>query len=173
MVHAARCEYAARLAVVGGGRGTGDRRQALGARTINAWHRAEQAPRVGVAGIIEDRRRRSRLDDAPVIHHLHGVGHLGDDAEVVGNQHDARLGLCGQGLDQLEDLGLDRDVERRRRLVGNQEPRTARQRHRDHQALALPTRELVWKVVDSLLGIRNTYLLHQLEDAQAHVFARK
>ena len=36
----------------------------------------------------------------------------------------------------LQDLRLDRDVERRRRLVGDQQRRAADQRHGDHRALA-------------------------------------
>ena len=46
-------------------------------------------------------------------------------------------------LEQLEDLGLDRDVERGRRLVGDQQLRLARERHRDHHALAHAARQLV------------------------------
>ena len=37
-----------------------------------------------------------------------------------------------------EDLGLDGDVERGRRLVGEQELGLAGERHGDHHALALP-----------------------------------
>ena len=46
----------------------------------------------------------------------------------------ARLGL--QLADQVEDLGLRRHVERRRRLVGDEEGRARDQRHGDHGALA-------------------------------------
>src|SRR2546428_460598 len=45
--------------------------------------------------------------------------------------------------DQLEDLALDRPVQRGGRLVGNQELGLARQRHRDHHALLLPAGELM------------------------------
>ena len=46
-------------------------------------------------------------------------------------------------VDQIEDLGLDRDVERRRRLVGDQQLRLVGERHRDHHALAHAAGELV------------------------------
>ena len=42
-----------------------------------------------------------------------------------------------------QDLRLDRHVERGRRLVGDQQARRARQRHRDHHALAHAAGELV------------------------------
>ena len=45
--------------------------------------------------------------------------------------------------EQMQDLRLDRDVERRRRLVGDDQRRAAHQRHRDHHALAQPAGELV------------------------------
>ena len=44
---------------------------------------------------------------------------------------------------ELEDLGLDRHVQRGGRLVGDQQPRRARQRDRDGDPLALPAGELV------------------------------
>ena len=51
--------------------------------------------------------------------------------------------LGDEGAQQVEDLRLDRDVERRRRLVGDQQLRLAGERHRDHRALAHAARELV------------------------------
>ena len=62
------------------------------------------------------------------------------------------LGL--QVADELQDLGLNRHVERRRRLVRDQQRRTAHQRHRDHRALAQPPRELERVAVEGLDGMR-------------------
>ena len=59
-----------------------------------------------------------------------------------------------QLADQRQDLRLDRDVERRRRLVGDQQVGVARERHRDHRALAHAARELVRVVVDAPLRAR-------------------
>ena len=44
---------------------------------------------------------------------------------------------------QVEDLRLDGDVERRRRLVGDQQLGLGGQRHGDHHPLRLPARQLV------------------------------
>ena len=52
--------------------------------------RTEQPPCVRVLGIGEQRLDRCFLDDLAAVHHGDAVGHLGDDAEVVGDQHDAR-----------------------------------------------------------------------------------
>ena len=61
----------------------------------------------------------------------------------------SRLG--DERAQQVEDLRLDRHVERRRRLVGDQELRLARERHRDHRALAHAARELVRVVLEPRL----------------------
>ena len=57
--------------------------------------------------------------------------------------------------EQLEDLRLDRDVERRRGLVGDHELRTAAERHRDHHALAHAAGELMRIIDDTALRMRN------------------
>ena len=50
---------------------------------------------------------------------------VGDDAHVVGDQQDAGVDAVAQVAHQLEDLGLHGDVERGRRLVGDQQLRVA------------------------------------------------
>ena len=68
----------------------------------------------------------------------------GDEAEVVRDQDRRGVGVSSCAFfSDLEDLRLDRDVERRRRLVGDQHVGPVRDRHRDHRALAHAARELV------------------------------
>ena len=68
---------------------------------------------------------------------------LGDDAEVVGDQDHRHPALAAQVVEQLQDLRLDRHVERGRRLVGDQQLGLAGERDRDHHALAHAAGELV------------------------------
>ena len=65
-------------------------------------------------------------------------------------------------FEQLEDLSLDRDVERRRRLVGDQQLRLAGEGHRDHRALPHPAGELVRIVLEAHLRARDPDLVEQL-----------
>src|SRR6187200_809349 len=51
--------------------------------------------------------------------------------------------LALQILQQVDDLGLDRHVERRDGFVADEEARSQRERTRDADALALTARELV------------------------------
>ena len=63
-----------------------DLRQPLGRSLVEPRERAEQAPGVGVLGVVEDLVERALLDDLPGVHDEDAVGDLGDHAEVVGDQ---------------------------------------------------------------------------------------
>ena len=67
---------------------------------------------------------------------------------------------------QVEDLRLDRHVERGRRLVGDEQLRLARERHRDHRALAHAAGELVRIVLQPRLRVRDPDLVEQLGSAR-------
>ena len=105
--------------------------------------RADQAARVRVLRLAEQRRDVGLLDDLAGVHDRHPVAHLGDDAEVVGDEDDRGAGLVAQVAHQVEDLGLDRHVERGRRLVGDEQLGLAGERHRDHHPLRHAARHLV------------------------------
>ena len=62
--------------------------------------------------------------------------------KVVGDEQIGEAELVLQVLQQVDDLGLDRDVERGDRLVENEQARLQRQCPRDADALLLPAREL-------------------------------
>ena len=84
---AARREAAALGLAVGAGHRALDGREPL-AVDVEARDRAQQADRVGVLRIGEQRRDRRALDDLAGVHHHHVVGELGDHAEIVGDdQH--------------------------------------------------------------------------------------
>ena len=83
------------------------------------------------------------LHQMAVLHHRHPVGELAHQVQVVRDQQHRHAVLPLQLGQQVQDLRAQRHVQRRGRLVGQQQPGPARQRHRDHRALALAARELV------------------------------
>ena len=83
------------------------------------------------------------LDHLAGVHHGHPIAQLGDQAEVVRDEQDRAPHLVLQLAQELDDLRLERDVERRGRLVRDQQVRTRDQRERDADALAHAARELV------------------------------
>ncbi len=68
--------------------------------------------------------------------------------QVVGDEQVGQSEPALQLLQQVDDLRLDRDVERRDRLVADDEVGLDRQRPGDADALALAARELVRVAVD-------------------------
>ncbi len=63
---------------------------------------------------------------------------------------------------QVEQLGLDRDVQRRRRLVCDQHLRAGREGDRDRDALAQTTGELVGKLTEPAFGFGHADLLEEV-----------
>ena len=83
----------------------------------------------------------------------------------------AEIGV--QPAQQVEDLRLDRDVERRRRLVGDQQRGLVREPHREHDALAHPARELVRIGAHRALRAGDPHALQQRDRALAGAFLRE
>ena len=69
-----------------------------------------------------------------------------------------------QVLDQLEDLRLDGHVERRRRLVGDEQVRRIDERHGDHHALTHAARQLVRIRVDAAFSRRDADALEHVDN---------
>ena len=61
----------------------------------------------------------------------------------MGDEQVGQAELLLQVFEQVDDLGLDRDVERRDRLVGDDEIGVGRERAGDADALPLAAGELV------------------------------
>ena len=95
------------------------------------------------------------------------IGGFGDNAHVVSDQHEPHAVVALELHQKIEDLRLDRHVERRRRLVGDQELRPAGERHRDHDPLAHAARKLMRKGVRPASRIGNADLGQKLDDAPA------
>ena len=86
-----------------------------------------------------------------------------DDRQVVGDEDHGQAVLVAQRGEEVEDLRLDGDVERRNRLVGDEQTRPRRQCCGDADALTLTARQRVRSPVgegraDSDLGehLRNS-----------------
>ena len=140
---AARAERAAGAGRGGLGRVAGQRDELAGAVGLQREPGAQQAAGVRVGGRLQDLGGRPDLGKAPGVHDGDAVGDLGGDAEVVGDHQDAAADLFAQAAEQLEDLRLHGHVQCRGRLVGDDQLGSAGDRHRDHDALAQPARELV------------------------------
>ncbi len=93
-------------------------------------------------GHPEHRRCRALLEDGSRVHHKHPVRYRERDAQVVRDQQQRHPPPPLQAPEQLEDLRLGARVERRRRLVGDQQLRIASERGGQRDALQRPAGEL-------------------------------
>src|SRR4030088_1524596 len=83
------------------------------------------------------------LDDAAEIHHGNAPADVLDDREIMGNEEIGEPELLLQILQEIDDLGLDRYIQCRHRLIADNEFGFDRERARDTDALALTAGELV------------------------------
>ena len=162
---AARVERAAGRDAAGARRRARDRDERLVLSELRVRQRVEQRARVRVARAAEDVLARARLDHAAGVEDRDAVGDRRHDAEVVRDQDHREVVLAAEAVEQPEDPGLHGDVERRRRLVGDQQLRPAGEGDRDRDPLAHPARELVRVGAQGLAAVRDAHLLEQLERA--------
>ena len=75
----------------------------------------------GCCGSANSVARRRQLDDAAEVHHADAVGDVVDDGEVVRDEEVGEAERALQVAHQVQHLRLHRHVERRRRLVADEE----------------------------------------------------
>ena len=111
-----------------------DRREAV-AGAVETWNRKQQPARVRVPRPLEEVVDHCLFDELAGVHHVHAAAAIGDDAQIVRDQDDGRAFRSLQLFHQFENLRPDGHIERGGRLIGDQDLRFARKRHRDHHAL--------------------------------------
>ena len=127
---------------------------------IGHRHRRQQRLGVGMQRVAEQLARRRQLDQAAGAHHGDAVGDVVDHGEVVRDEQVGEAELLLQVLQQIEDLRLDRHVERRHRLVADHHVGPQRQRAGDADPLALAAGEGV-RVAAEMAAVEPDHL-HQL-----------
>src|SRR5208282_3403573 len=143
------------------------RLQARAFYSAGARNRRQQPARVRIERVAEQLGRVRLLHYARGVENRHIVGILGDHAEIVRYQDDRETEPLLEIADQVENLRLDRNVERGGRLVGDQQVGVARERHRDHHPLAHPAGQLMRVVVDPAFRIGDPDHLERLDRALA------
>src|SRR5206468_1968753 len=91
----------------------------------------------------EQRASRGELHDPAEVHHGDTMADMFDHREIVRDKKVREIELALEIDEQVDDLSLYRDIERRHRLVANDELGPRRKRTRDPEALALSPGKLV------------------------------
>ena len=89
----------------------------------------------------------------------------------MGDEDDRGAMLLGQGVNVVEDLPLDRDIERRGGFVCHQQIRAGRHADADEHTLAHTAGELVWELLESAARIRQAGFLERLDCTRLCFFA--
>src|SRR6266852_3211385 len=110
---------------------------------IRHGNRRQQRLRVRVLRVLVNVDAVGDLHHLPQVHDRYPVRQVPHHREVVGDEQVRQLELFLEILKQVDDLRLNRDVQRRNRLVTHDERRRNRQSTGDSDALPLPARELV------------------------------
>ena len=118
------------------------------------WLGGQQHAGVGVGGVGEHGMGRALLDDAAVLHDGDVVCNPADHVEVVADQQEGEAAAGAFLGQEIEDAGLDGDVQRGGGLVGDQELGVVGESHGDHDALALAAAQLVREGLQAGDGIR-------------------
>ena len=143
------------------GRASGDGSQPGVRCRLDRRDALQQRLGVGHPDVGEQRLRRRPFDDPTGVHHDDVVGVSGDHAEVVGDEHDRHVAVAALLADEVEDLRLHRDVERRRRLVGEQQLRSAGEGDGDHHPLTHPAGQLVRVLAHPPRRLRDAHIGEQ------------
>ena len=122
---------------------------------------------------VEDVFGGIRLDRPAAIHDNRTVGDLGDDPHVVRDEQDGHVLLVLKLLYKLQDLRLDRDVERRGRFVGNEQFRSTGERHGNHDPLNHAAGKLVRIVIEAGLDCWDAHSLQEPQRFGMHLTCRK
>src|ERR1700744_3686108 len=100
-----------------------------------------QRARVRMARLREDALLVAELRDTAEVHDHHVVGDMLDHRQVVRDEHVTRLELILQIHEQVQDLRLDRHVERGHRFISDEDLRIEDHRARDRDTLTLAAGE--------------------------------
>ena len=99
-------------------------------------------------GVRKDLFRGAGIDKKTFFHHADVVAYVLDDGEVVRDEKNRKPEVAAKVPEKVQDSRLDRHVERRDRLVGDQDLRLAGERTRDRDALALAAGKLARILVE-------------------------
>ena len=131
-------------------------------KSFSLGYRRKQRPCVGVGGTVEDVLRRAYLHDLACVHDAYSVCHVGDDAQIVGDEDDGEVSLPLHFIYKLKYFALYSDIEGRCRLVAYQNLGVAGESYGDDYSLAHTARKLEGILLVSQLRIGYADGRHQL-----------
>jgi hypothetical protein len=119
------------------------------ALSLEEWvgdrHRREEGLRVGMARVLEYGIARPELDDFAEVHNRDTCSELTHNCEIVSDEEESEVKLVLDVLEEVDDLSLNRDVERAHWLICDNEFGRWCERSRNAYPLTLSSRECMRK----------------------------
>ena len=142
-------EAAGRRGVEWGGNIAGENDPVALAFSSRVWdgNGGEKGLSVRVEGFAVESVAGSEFDDLTEIHDGDAMAHGADDGEVVGDEEIGEAEAILKLLEEVDDLGLDRDIKGREGLIGDDEPGLDGEGAGDADTLPLTAGELVREAV--------------------------
>jgi hypothetical protein len=125
----------------------------------------EETTGVGMLRMMEEGRNGGLFHDLAVLHDGYPVGHLGDYGKIVRDEEHGELVRSAQIFEEIQNLGLNGDIEGGRGLIGDQKSGPVDERHGDQDALALAAGELVRVIAGAAFGLGQADIAHRGQDS--------
>ena len=140
---------------------SGNGRERLAPRPI-IGQGCEQSPGIGMPGATKDALGIAFLHDPAHVQDRNPVAGFCNQSEIMGDEQHGQGTLALELQQEFQDLSLNGDIERRGRLVGDDQVGLGRERHRQHDPLLHAAGELVGVLIDDDRRIGKSQLSKQL-----------
>ena len=137
-----------------------DREKPLLLLGTDLMYGADQTSGIRVLGICVDFLGIRTFHDLAQVHNRHTVTHSCHNTQVMGNKENCRIEILLQFLHQLQNLCLNRHIQRCRRFISDQQLGIAHQRHGDQRPLEHAAGKLMGILVVPLFHVGNAYFAH-------------
>src|SRR6516165_3981704 len=105
------------------------------------WHARPKPLGTGMLGMIEYPGGGAAFDHGPAVQHERFVRELAHHGQVVADQDVRDVGFVADVGQQVQDLGLDRHIQRGDRFIEDQDGGLRREGTRDRDSLPLTARQ--------------------------------
>jgi hypothetical protein len=109
---------------------------------LNRGGRIDEEPRIGMRRRRHQYTRLTSLNDSSAVHHERVACHVTHNREIVRDEHECQMMAFLQCDQEVDDLGLDGDVEGGGWFVGHNHRWLARERSGNSDSLALASAQL-------------------------------
>ena len=111
---------------------------------LQPWRRRKERLGVRMRGMRKDLLGRAFLDQVSQVHHCHAVSQIAHHTQIVGDEEIRHARSTLNLLEQIQNLRLNRDIQRTGAFVADNQPRLHRQCACQTDSLTLTAGKLVW-----------------------------